>query len=34
VALLLQVRPGHLAVLRQKMVELQAQIGAGTRPAA
>ncbi len=34
VALVLQVRPGHLAVLRQKMVDLQAQIGAGKRPAA
>lgn len=31
VALLLQVRPAHLPVLRQKMVELKARIGAGTR---
>jgi hypothetical protein len=33
VALLLQVRPGHLAALRAKLVELQARIGAGTRAA-
>jgi len=33
VALLVQVRPGHLPVLRAKLVALQARIGADTRAA-